>query len=141
MTLENIRARLKEKGLKITPQRIAIYDAVLQLNNHPTVEKIIENIRINHPNISVATVYKVLDSLVENKLLKRVKNDKDIMRYDAIIEHHHHLYNSESESIEDYQDSELDNLLLEYFKNKNIPNFTIHNITLQIEGKFKINKK
>jgi Fur family transcriptional regulator, peroxide stress response regulator len=140
MTLENIRARLKEKGLKITPQRIAIYDAVFQLSNHPTAENIIDYIRVNHPNISVATVYKVLDSLVENALLKRVKNDKDIMRYDAIVEHHHHLYCSETEMISDFSDSNLDTIISEYFKDAGIANFQIESITLQITGKFK-NKK
>jgi Fur family transcriptional regulator, peroxide stress response regulator len=140
MTLENIRTRLKEKGLKITPQRIAIYDAVFQLSNHPTAENIIDYIRVNHPNISVATVYKVLDSLVENALLKRVKNDKDIMRYDAIVEHHHHLYCSETEMISDFSDSNLDTIISEYFKDAGIANFQIESITLQITGKFK-NKK
>ena len=65
-----IRDRLKEKGLKVTPQRVAIFEAILQLNNHPTAENIIDYIKSTHPNIAVGTVYKVLDSLVENNLLK-----------------------------------------------------------------------
>lgn len=128
--------RLKEKGLKITPQRIAILDAVIKLNNHPTAEMIIDYIRQNHPNIATGTVYKVLEALVETKIINKVKSSQDIMRYDAELEKHHHLYSSTSERIEDYFDEELDNLIEEYFNKKGISDFKIEDIKLQIKGKF-----
>jgi Fur family peroxide stress response transcriptional regulator len=130
------RETLKEKGLKITPQRVAIYEAIVSLKNHPTAENVIEYVKINHPNISVGTVYKVLDSLVENELLKKVKTEKDIMRYDAKLLNHHHLYCVESERIEDYEDDNLNELIKNYFKNKKIKNFKVQDIKLQITGKF-----
>jgi Fur family peroxide stress response transcriptional regulator len=130
------RETLKEKGLKITPQRVAIYEAIVSLKNHPTAENVIEYIKINHPNISVGTVYKVLDSLVENELLKKVKTEKDIMRYDALLSNHHHLYCVETERIEDYEDDSLNELIKNYFKNKKIKNFKVQDIKLQITGKF-----
>lgn len=130
------QVKLKEKGLKITPQRIAIYEAVVALNNHPTAENIIDFIKINHPYISVGTVYKVLNTFVENKLLRKVKSEKDIMRYDAIIEPHHHLYCNDTDRIEDYEDKQLDALVEDYFKKKKIKNFKIEDIKLQITGKF-----
>lgn len=137
--LDQIRENLKQKGLKITPQRIAIYEAVLKLKNHPTAENIIDYIKKNHPNISVGTVYKVLDSLVENDLLKKVKNEKDVMRYDAIMQRHHHLYCSETDKIEDFDDPELDKIITEYFSKKKIKGFKIKDISLQITGEFKNN--
>lgn len=127
---------LLDKGLKITPQRIAILEAIVKLNNHPTAENIIEYIRTNNPNIATATVYKVLDALIENGLLKKVKTEKDIMRYDAHLEKHHHLYSTDSDRIEDYTDDELNELLEKHFENKGIPGFTIEDIKLQIIGKF-----
>jgi len=132
----DIKNKLIDKGLKVTPQRLAIFEAILNLNNHPTAERIIEYIRQNHPNIATGTVYKVLDVLVMNDLIKRVKTEKDIMRYDAIMEEHHHLYCSESGRIEDYMDKELDRMLDEYFKIKKISNFKIDDIKLQINGRF-----
>lgn len=131
------RNQLSEKGLKVTPQRVAIYEAVVKQKNHPTAENIIDYIKKNHPNISVGTVYKVLDSLVENKLLKKVKSEKDVMRYDPILQQHHHLYCSETERIEDFEDPELDHLITQYFEKKKIKGFKIKDITLQITGKFK----
>jgi len=124
-----------QNGLKVTPQRIAILEAVILLNNHPTVEQIIEYIRKNHPNVATATVYKVLDALVENELIKRVTTEKDISRYDAVMEPHHHIYFSESTIIEDYMDKELSDLLKAYFEKKEIPGIAIEEIKLQIIGK------
>ncbi|MBI9069633.1 MAG: transcriptional repressor [Salinivirgaceae bacterium] len=114
ITIEDIRNKLIEKGLKITPQRISILQAVYVLNNHPTADNIIEYIREAHSNIATGTVYKVLDTLVENQLIRKVKTDRDIMRYDGIMEKHHHLYCSTCDLIEDYIDEELDNILSEY---------------------------
>jgi Fur family peroxide stress response transcriptional regulator len=139
MTPDDFREQLKHKGLKVTPQRIAIYEAVVKLKNHPTAENIIDYIKKNHPNISVGTVYKVLDSLVENHLIKKVKNEKDVMRYDAIMQKHHHLYCAETDKIEDFEDPELDKLIAEYFSKKKIKGFKVKDISLQITGEFKNN--
>jgi Fur family transcriptional regulator, peroxide stress response regulator len=141
MKPEEFSNKLIEKGLKVTPQRIAILEAIVKLNNHPTAENIIEYIRKNHPNIATATVYKVLDALVSSELIKKVKTERDIMRYDAIMESHHHLYCSESDRIEDYNDKELNELLEKYFETKGIPDFKIEDIKLQIIGKFTKTKK
>lgn len=135
------REKLKEKGLKVTPQRVAIYAAIVQLKNHPTAENVIDYIKKNHPNISIGTVYKVLDSLVENKLIKKVKTEKDIMRYDAVISNHHHLYCAETDRIEDFEDEKLNEIINKHFNKHRIKNFNIHDIKLQITGKFNTNTK
>jgi Fur family transcriptional regulator, peroxide stress response regulator len=136
MTVKEIRTRLSEKGLKVTPQRVAILEAIGALNNHPTADNIIEYIRKNHPNIATGTVYKVLEALVDKDLINKVKTDRDVMRYDAITENHHHLYCAESDRIEDYFDSELNEVIGNFFKNKGIPDFEITDIKLQIIGNF-----
>jgi Fur family transcriptional regulator, peroxide stress response regulator len=136
MKIIEIRDKLIEKGLKVTPQRVVILEAIIKLNNHPTAENIIDYIRHNHPNIATATVYKVLDALVARELIKKVKTEKDVMRYDAITESHHHLYCSESDRIEDFFDTELSEMIAKYFDRKKIPDFKIEDVKLQIIGKF-----
>lgn len=135
MSIEEIITKLKDKGLKVTPQRIVIYEAIIKLNNHPTAEKIIEYIRINHPHISVATVYKVLDALAANRLINKVKTESDFMRYDAVMECHHHIYYSDSDMIEDYNNDDLSKMLKEFFMKNTISGFKIEDIKLQIIGR------
>jgi Fur family peroxide stress response transcriptional regulator len=134
---EDIRKKFSEKGLKITPQRLVIFEAIYKLSNHPTADAIIGYIREAHPNIATGTVYKVLETLVEQGLIRKVKTDKDIMRYDAVIEKHHHIYFTDSDKIEDYFDNELNELLEKHFKEKKIPGFKIEDIRLQIIGQKK----
>jgi Fur family transcriptional regulator, peroxide stress response regulator len=136
MNRERILAALKECGLKVTPQRMAVFDAVIKLNNHPTAEKITEFIKSNHPNISTGTVYKTLETLVKCGIIRKVKTDSDVMRYDGIVVKHHHLYCSESDRIEDFYDDELNDILYNYLKMKKIPYFRIEDIKLQIVGRF-----
>ena len=132
----NSRIILSEKNLKVTPQRLAVLEAIRKLKNHPTAENVIDFIRKNHPNIALGTVYKVLDTFVEKHIIKKVKTDKGIMRYDGVMENHHHLYCEESDRIEDFFDEKLNNIIDDYFKNKKIPNFKIKDVKLQIIGKF-----
>ncbi len=131
--MENIRQRISEKGLKATPQRVIILETICRLGNHPTAENIIDDIKKNYPSIAIGTVYKVLETFVDNKLITRVKTDKDVMRYDGDIKKHHHVYRSNSDLIEDYRDEELDKILETYFKNKEINGCKIEDIVLQIK--------
>ncbi len=115
---------------------MSILEAIYTLDNHPTADNIIDYIRKKHPSIATGTIYKVLDALVDNNLIKKVKTEKGIMRYDGMVESHHHLYSVDDDLIEDYIDEELDTILKEYFRNKKIPGFKIEDIALQIRGKF-----
>ena len=63
------------------------------------------------------------------------------MRYDGVMERHHHLYCSKSDRIDDYRDDELDTMLENYFRKKKIPGFRIDEIKLQINGRFVPDKK
>jgi Fur family transcriptional regulator, peroxide stress response regulator len=141
MRSTDITGKLSQAGLKITPQRIAVLEAVVELRNHPTAENVIYFIKINHPNIATGTVYKTLETFVEKGLIKKVKTDRDIMRYDAMTEPHHHLYCSGSDRIVDFSDPMLQQLIEDYFVMHKIPNFKIEDIKLQIIGEFVTDKK
>ena len=136
MSIEEIRKMLIDNDLKITPQRLAVLEQVIKVKDHPTADKIIDRIRRRNPNISVGTVYKILDTFVDHGLIAKVKTERDIMRYEAVREKHHHLYCSDSDRIEDYHDDELTRMIDNYFSRKKIPHFTIEDINLQIIGRF-----
>lgn len=122
--------------LKVTPQRIAILDVAYNLNNHPTTENIIENIKNKFPHIASGTIYKTLETFSDRGIIKKVTTTCDIMRYDTVQKKHHHLYCSDSDRIEDFFDETLDKIIEDHFRKKNIPDFKIKDIRVQIEGKF-----
>ncbi len=136
MDILNIRDRIINGGLRVTPQRLAVLEAIITLNNHPTADNIIEYIKASYPNIAVGTVYSILDKFVKNKVIHRIETDRDVMRYDARNEKHCHLYCTATERIEDYFDDDLCSVLDNYFRKKNIPDFNIEDIKIQISGKF-----
>jgi Fur family peroxide stress response transcriptional regulator len=128
---------LKDAGLKVTPQRLAVLEAVYNFKEHPSSEAIASYVRNHHPNIAVGTVYNILDFLVQKNIISRVKTEKGAMLYDAVSEKHHHLYCEDSNRIEDYFDKDLDQLLEDFFRKKKIEGFEIEDIKLQLVGRFK----
>lgn len=135
------RTKLRESGLRVTPQRLAVYEAVDRLHDHPTADEVSQFIRRQHPEIATGTVYKTLDTLVEKDIIKRVKTDSGLLRYDAVKDIHHHIYCTHCDRIEDYYDAELTEMIYSYFENKRIPDFRIEEIKLQIVGKFTDNRE
>lgn len=131
---------LAEYGLKVTPQRIAVLEVLITLDNHPDAETIIRHIRLNFPNTSAGTVYKILETFTNKGLITRVKTENDVIRYDAIPEKHHHLYSPESERLEDFYDDKLFELIDKYLKKNKIPGFEVKDIRIQLIGTFRENK-
>lgn len=136
ISIFDFSAKLKEKGLKVTPQRLAVLEALFKLEGHPTAEMIFSYVTTQYPNMARGTVYHILEQFVDKQFITKVKTEKDCMRYDRILAHHHHLYDSHNEQIRDYFDPEIDHLLHQYFERKGIPDFRIRDIRLHIEGDF-----
>lgn len=136
MYTEKILDKLKNEGLKITPQRVMILKALHYHNNHPTIQQIIDTVHRDNPNISVSTIYKTLDTLVEKGVITKFVNNDEMTRYDKIVDHHHHIYSDNDNRIEDYVNDELDRLLTDFFMRNSIPNFIIESIKVDINGKY-----
>ncbi|MGD9976606.1 MAG: Fur family transcriptional regulator [Bacteroidales bacterium] len=140
MNYSDIVNILSNSNLKVTPQRVAVLEALYALKDHPTADAVKEYVRKNHPNLAIGTLYKILETFCEKGIVKKVKTDRDFMRYDIDMHRHHHLYCEVCDTIENYYDEGLDALLQDYFSKKQIPNFEIKDINLQIIGNFKPNK-
>jgi len=126
---------LTDNGLKVTPQRTAVLEVIMDLNNHPTADEIVQYLRISYPHIPIGTVYKILDKFFKLGIIDKVKTDNDLIRYDPVKTRHHHIYSTNNNSIQDFYDDNLDMILNEYFKKKNIPGFIVEDFKLQIIGK------
>ncbi len=141
MKEKNIKQKIKDAGLRITPQRIAVLEALINTNSHPTADQIIEVVQKGHSNIAVGTIYNILDTFVKLKIITKVNTDNNIARFDAITEQHHHLYSIDDDKIEDYYDEKLTQLIDDYLKESNIPNFRVTNYKIQLIGNFADNDK
>lgn len=136
-SITQLHTSLKNKGLKVTPQRVSILNAIHSLGNHPTAEMIKSFVHQKNPAISTATVYKTLETFVQKGILRKIRtSDEEAARYDAILTDHHHLHSSQDHRMVDYENEELDNLLREFFHDHRIPDFKIESIRLEIHGTF-----
>lgn len=135
LDINNIQEVLKEKDLKVTPQRIGVLEAIYSLRNHPTAEQIIDFIHKKHPSIAIGTVYKTLETFVKYGVVNKVMTEGGVMRYDGILKHHHHLHSEDSNEIRDYINEELDEMLKAYFEKNAIEGYQVNSITLHISGK------
>ena len=136
MGQDEIGNRLRSNGLRVTPQRRAVLIALLENKNHPDADSLVREVREQHPNTSVATIYHILDNFVQKGIVNRVQTSQNVVRYDAILEPHIHLYSREENRIEDLMDDELLALIKEHLSKKQIKNFSIKDINIQLIGEF-----
>lgn len=94
--------------MNVTPQRVAIYRALLETDEHPSPEQLYLRVKKKMPSISLATIYKALDALSELGVVREVSTIADTKRYDANLDKHHHLICRQCKSIQDLYDAELD---------------------------------
>ncbi|MBI4470388.1 MAG: transcriptional repressor [Acidobacteria bacterium] len=98
------------RKLAVTPQRLAIYGALARTDAHPTAEGLYRAIHVRYPTISLATVYKTLETLEREGLISRFSFLHQAARYDANQERHHHRVCIQCGRVEDFTDRALDRL-------------------------------
>jgi len=96
---------LKEKNLKATPQRLAILN-LLNGHTHPTIEEIYDEIKKIFPSISLATIYKNINTLKDAKIVTEL-NPGGKLKYDINISPHFHGVCKNCGKIVDYYDESL----------------------------------
>jgi Fur family peroxide stress response transcriptional regulator len=101
---------MKERGLRVTSQRFAVYANLLQRHDHPTVDQILTALNIDGPVSSLATVYTSLQALRAVGLVREVLLEAGVARYDAKVEPHHHFCCQSCGAIEDIDWQTFDGL-------------------------------
>lgn len=138
---KHIRELISGSGLKVTPQRYTVLQALIEMKSHPSADQVIEYLRKWNPAISTGTVYNILDVFTEKKIIRRIKTEDGILRYDAFRNKHHHIYCTDTGEIKDYHDPGLSQMLYKYFREKRIEGFDIEELSLHISGKYNTNKE
>lgn len=101
---------LREKGLKVTPQRIAIYTMLMGTKAHPSAETIYKALEPTNPTISLATVYKTLDCFENAQLVQELNVGEGCSRYDAEVKSHPHMVCTCCGEVYDLQIEGLNNI-------------------------------
>jgi Fur family peroxide stress response transcriptional regulator len=118
-------SRCREAGLKITPQRTAIYKSLIRTDNHPTAEDVYQEVRKEMPNVSLDTVNRTLLTLSQIGAAFIVEGTGQPRRYDGALENHQHFRCIHCGKVVDFHYEPLDNIVLPQ----------------DIEGTFKILRK
>src|SRR3954471_22410952 len=87
---DDIRAELRGRGLRATPQRLAVHGALQGLARHATAEEVLQRDHGTVPGVSLPTVYAALELLADLGLASRVHAGRAV-RYDPRADPHHHL--------------------------------------------------
>ncbi len=113
--MQAIEEMLREKRIKVTPQRMAVYAVLRETRRHPNVEMIYQKLKPSYPAMSLATVYKTVDVLNKVGLIQELNVGEGGLRYDALTKPHPHVYcetcgqvdDVEKFSMKDFQDDSL----------------------------------
>lgn len=100
--LTEVLENLKEKGLRLTPQRLAVLKILVSDRTHPTVESVFAAVKKEFPMTSLATVYKTIAVLKDLDEVKELHFDNQGSRYDGVTRSPHpHLICTECRKIFD----------------------------------------
>jgi len=112
LTDETLSEALSAKGLKITPQRLAVYRALLSSGCHPSAEEVYASVRKALPHISFDTVYRTLLSFTELDIIWLADGGGEKRRFDCNLHRHHHFRCAKCQSITDFDSEVCDKLPL-----------------------------
>lgn len=98
--MQNYTDMLRTHHLKATPQRIEITNA-LMMNGHLTIEKLYDILLNKFSSISLATIYKNINLMIENSFIQEVKIPNAKSVYELTKEAHSHLVCEQCGSVED----------------------------------------
>jgi len=108
--MESFKEKCRSNALKITPQRMAIYEELLKAKDHPSADMLYNRVRNHLPNISFDTVYRTLLSFSEIGIIDVVEGYGEPKRFDPDTREHHHLRCIKCGNIIDFQNELYDNI-------------------------------
>ena len=124
MKKDLFKKMLKEKGLKLTGQRLLVLETMAEHpGEHLTAEEIFDLARRNYPEIGLATIYRTLQVLVELNVVDKISFDDGFARYELIEEldserhHHHHAICIECNTVISREEDLLEALEQELMEN------------------------
>jgi Fur family transcriptional regulator, peroxide stress response regulator len=122
---------LRKNGYKVTPQRMAIYEALASTKVHPSAEILFQRLLPQYPALSLATVYKTMEILKTVGIVTVINVGEESFRYELTADQHPHLICIRCRGVEDAVwagDADYKQWLLHQF------DFTLHTQQLFFYG-------
>jgi len=129
--LKEFESRCRSRGVPLTVQRRLVLQAVLERDDHPTADQILEVVKQRVPGISRTTVYRVLDTLTEMEVVRRLAHPGAAARFDGRVRRHHHLICKRCHRVIDLESARLDRLRL---GDVGAEGFEIEDFSVQFSG-------
>ena len=103
---------LKSEGLRYTEQRKAIWEEIRNSNEHRDAEDIYLKLKSNGVRVSRATVYRTIDVLVKNRLVRKMDVGEGRSLFEPRLDdnHHDHMICIDTGNIIEFYNEELENL-------------------------------
>jgi len=98
--MKSSESLLRESGIKVTPQRLSIVEE-LSGRVHMSVDELYEAIKLKFPSISLATVYKNINAMLEKDFILEVKIPNQKSKYELAKESHSHVMCEKCGKVED----------------------------------------
>ncbi len=120
---------LKEKGLRVTPHRLAIYEFFLKNDTPVSVKALYE--KLQKTGIDQVTVYRVVRSLVDASLIKQIDLGEDQAYFEKIDEHdHHHVVCKNCKKIADFTGCEIHPIIARALSQTKFSSIDSHSLEL-----------
>ena len=129
--LDAFRGRCAQAGLKITPQRLAVYELLLETSKHPSAEMVHRKLKKTFPSISLDTVNRTLLTLNEIGAAFIVEGSGEPKRFDANLQAHQHFKCVKCKRIIDFHHEPFDNIAIPADIEQK---FTVLRKTVYLEG-------
>ena len=131
--IDQIIAKFREAGSKITPQRLTIFKLLKENRTHPSAEDIYREILRIHPSISFTTVYKTLQTLRDMGEIQELTIDPERAHYDPCVDDHIHTFCKSCRSIGDL---EIDGGGMGSLQasSETVPDFNVENVQVHFVG-------
>ena len=129
--LESFYNRCRRQRLKITPQRVEVYKALVASSDHPSAEAVYKRVKQSLPSISLDTVNRTLNTLSYIGAAFVVPGSGDAKRFDGNLGNHQHFKCIKCKKIFDFHHDEFDNIRP---PDKLARRFKVLRTTIYIEG-------
>ena len=120
--------KCRSARVSLTHQRLNVFRSLASTDTHPTAEEIYQEVHEELPTMSLATVYKTLETFERQGFITKTHGVEGKARYDANTEPHHHMICTDCGAIEDVHDENLNHLSLKRSSQKGfeVQSYQIH---------------